>query len=287
MRISIQYNSAYIIEFDQLSISGREAAGAYAFNLTLRGSRQACSAPVSIFDISLSLSLSDTVRPLLTAAPASNRVVQCHNFANNSEQVHFEFVLTKGQVNAIEDYRQEQDLKLNVGLRALTTSSDGPLASFDVADVVIPREHWLNALKSAGFRKTVLFEVPLPSVSDELERIISKAQEFIETGHYKDAVMQCRHIIESIEELRGDKDEAKDANRKAHGSSRKDMTSIERLLSLREQLKNVCQLGGHGREAFTRSQALSVLGMTMALVSEPTVGASVILVEADADRGEV
>ena len=46
-------------------------------------------------------------------------------------------------------------------------------------------------------------------------------------------------------------------------------------------------LGGHGREAFTRSQALSVLGMTMALVSEPTVGASVILVEADADRGEV
>ena len=59
----------------------------------------------------------------------------------------------------------------------------------------------------------------------------------------------------------------------AHSDSRKDMTSIERLLSLREQLKNVCQLGGHGREAFTRSQALSVLGMTMALISEPTVGA--------------
>jgi hypothetical protein len=273
MRISIQHNSVHIIEFHQLSISGREAAGAHAFNLALRGSRQACSAPVSIFDIGLSLSLSDTGRPLLTAAPASNRVVQCHKFANNSEQLNFEFVLTKGQVNAIEDYRQEQDLKLNVGLRALTTSSDGLLASFDVADVVIPREHWLNALKSTGFRKTVLFEVPMPSVSDELVSLISKAQEFIETGHYKDAVMQCRHIIESIEALRGDKSEATNANRMAHSRSRKEMSSIERLLSLREQLKNICQLGGHGREAFTRSQALSVLGMTMALISEPTVGA--------------
>lgn len=46
-------------------------------------------------------------------------MVQCHSFANNSEQIHFEFVLTKGQVNAIEDYRLEGDLKLNVGLRAL------------------------------------------------------------------------------------------------------------------------------------------------------------------------
>src|SRR5690606_3572726 len=111
----------------------------------------------------------------------------------NSEQLHFEFVLTKDQVNAIEGYRQERDLKLNVGLRALTTSSDGLLSSFDAADIVIPREHWLNALRNAGFRQTLLFEVPLPKVSEELAAILGKAQEFIETGHYKDAVMQCRH----------------------------------------------------------------------------------------------
>ena len=118
MRISIRNNSSYIIEFDRLIVSGREAAGGYAFSFTLRGSRPACSAPVSIFDISLSLSLSDPVRPLLTAVPSSTQVVQCHSFANNSEQIHFECVLTKGHVNAIEDYRLEGDLKLNVGLRA-------------------------------------------------------------------------------------------------------------------------------------------------------------------------
>lgn len=272
MRISIRNNSSYIIEFDRLIVSGREAAGGYAFSFTLRGSRPACSAPVSIFDISLSLSLSDPVRPLLTAVPSSTQVVQCHSFANNSEQIHFECVLTKGQVNAIEDYRLEGDLKLNVGLRALTTSGDGLLTSFDVADVVVSREHWLNALKSAGFRQTLLFEVPLPSVSEELTGIISKAQEFIETGHYKDAVMQCRHIIEQVEKVRDDKNQSSAANTKAHSKERKDMSSIERLLSVREQLKNVCQLGAHGSESFTRSQAKTVLAMTMALLAEPTVG---------------
>lgn len=272
MRISIRNNSSYIIEFDQLIVSGREAAGGYAFSFTLRGSRPACSAPVSIFDISLSLSLSDPVRPLLNAVPSSTQVVQCHSFANNSEQIHFECVLTKGQVNAIEDYRLEGDLKLNVGLRALTTSSDGLLTSFDVADVVVSREHWLNALKSAGFRQTLLFEVPLPSVSEELTGIISKAQEFIETGHYKGAVMQCRHIIEQIEKVRDDKNQSSAANTKAHSKERKDMSSIERLLSVREQLKNVCQLGAHGNEFFTRSQAKTVLAMTVALLAEPTVG---------------
>lgn len=272
MRISIRHNSTYLIEFDQLTVNGREAAGGYAFSFTLRGSRQACSAPVSIFDISLSLSLSDPVRPLLTAVPSSTQVVQCHSFANNSEQIHFECVLTKGQVNAIEDYRLEGDLKLNVGLRALTTSSDDLLTSFDVADVVVPREHWLNALKSAGFRQTLLFEVPLPAVSEELSGLMGKAQEFIETGHYKDAVMQCRHIIEQVERIRGDKEQSSAANAKAHSKERQDMSSIERLLSLREQLKNVCQLGAHGSEHFTRSQAKAVLGVTMAMLAEPTVG---------------
>lgn len=279
MRISIRNNSSHIIEFDQLIVSGREAAGGYAFSCTLRGSRPACSAPVSIFDISLSLSLSDPVRPLLTAVPSSTQVVQCHSFGNNSEQIHFECVLTKGQVNAIEDYRLEGDLKLNVGLRALTTSSDGLLTSFDVADVVVPREHWLNALKSAGFRQTLLFEVPLPAVSEELSGLMGKAQEFIETGHYKDAVMQCRHIIEQIEKVRDDKRQSSAANAKAHSKERQDMSSIERLLSLREQLKNVCQLGAHGSENFTRSQAKAVLAMTMALLVEPTVGFAALIDE--------
>jgi hypothetical protein len=46
------------------------------------------------------------------------------------------------------------------------------------------------------------------------------------------------------------------------------MTAIERILSLRKQIK----IGAHSSESFTRSQAKAVLGMTMALLAEPAVG---------------
>ena len=272
MRISISHNGDHIVELDKLTINGREAVGGYAFNFALKGSRQGRENPMLIFDISLSISLSGPTSPIITSIPSQTQIVQCHNYPNNSEQLHFEVVLTKEQVNAIEEYRQEKDLTLNIGLRALTSSGDTVWSSFDCADVTVSRAHWLDALKSAGFRQTLLFEVPLPSVADELIALLSKAQEFIDTGHYKDAVMQCRHIIERVETIRNDKQKSSSANSKAHSSERKDMSSIERLLSLREQLKNICQLGAHGSEYFTRSQAKAVLGMTMALLAEPTVG---------------
>jgi len=273
MRISISHNGEHIVELDKLTINGREAAGGYAFNFALKGNRQGRENPMLIFDISLSISLSDPTRPIITSIPSQTQIVRCYKYPNNSEQLHFEAVLTKEQINAIEEYRQEKDLTLNLGLRALTSSGDTVWSSFDCADVTIPREHWLGTLKSAGFRQTLLFEVPLPSVADELISLVSKAQEFIDTGHYKDAVMQCRHIIEHVETLRNDKQLSIDANKKSQNrQEREDMTAIERMLSLREQLKNVCHLGAHGREYFTRTQAKAVLGMTMALLAEPTVG---------------
>lgn len=272
MRLSIRHNSTAIIEFDQLLVSGRKAAGGYSFTFTLRGITNACDVPVNIFDINLGLSLCDPERPLITSIPSSDQVVRCHNFSINDQQLIFDVVLSREQINAIEEYRQEGDLKLNVNLKALLSSGAGLSPSFDMTDIVIPREQWLNALGNAGFRQTLLFEVPLPSVSEELAGIMSKAQEFIEAGHYKDAVMQCRHIIEQIEKVRDDKKQSSVANAKAHSKERPDMSSIERLLSLREQLKNVCQLGAHGDEAFTRSQAKAVLGMTLILLAEPTVG---------------
>jgi hypothetical protein len=272
MRISIRHNGDYIVEFNQFSVHGKEAAGGYGFTFLLKGSRRGCENPMVIFDIRLSLALSAPLKPVLTSIPSSIQIIQCTQYPNNNEQLSFEVVLTKEQVNALEEYRQDKDLKLNLGLKALTSSDGTLLSNYDCEDFIIPREHWLKALNSSGFRQTLLFEVPLPSTADELVGLYSKAQEFIESGHYKEAVIQCRHIIEQIESLREDKKQSGAANTKAHSSDRKNMSAIERLLSLREQLKNICQLGAHGSETFTRSQAKAVLGMTMTLLAEPTIG---------------
>jgi hypothetical protein len=273
MRISIRHKSDDIVEFNQFTVHGREAAGGYGFTFLLKGNCRRCENPISIFDIRLSLALSAPAKPVLTSIPSSIQIIQCTQYLNNNQQLPFEVVLTKEQVNALEEYRQDKDLKLNIGLSTLTSSNSTPVASYEHEDVIVPREQWLKALSNSGFRQTLLFEVPLPSTADEIVGLYSKAQEFIETGHYKDVVMQCRHIIEKIESVREDKTLSSAANKKAHNrQDRQGMTSIERLLSLREQLKNVCQLGAHGDEIFTRSQARTVLAMTMALIAEPTVG---------------
>ena len=271
MRLPISYNGNSIVEFENLTVHGRAAAGGYGFTFVLRGSRRACQTPTVLFDISLSVALDEPLRSLVISIPSSDRLIKCHEFPN-SEQAAFETVLSQEQINALEEYRQEKDLKLSLSLKALVASDSQLVPSFDNSAITVPRQQWLDALRNAGYRNTLLFEIPLPKTSDDLNKIFSKAQEFIEIGHYKDAVMQCRHLVEQIEAIREDKRESGTANRKAHSPERTDMSATDRLLSLREQLKNVCQLGAHGSEEFTRSQAKAVLGMTMALLAEPTVG---------------
>lgn len=273
MRLSIRDNGRYLLEFDRLDVQGRKAVSGCGLVFSLKGSSPGSERDFRIFDIQLGLYNSEDSRLVVPSIPCADSLRQTSQYPSAHENFHFETVLTSEQINAIEEIRQDGDLNLVVTLKTLLSSSSGLVNSFERTEVTVPREMWLKALRSSGFCRTVLYEIHLPASDVDIEGLLTKARGFIENGHYKDAVMQCRHIIESLEDLRGDKREAAEANRKAHGSSRKDMTSIERLLSLREQLKNVCQLGGHGREAFTRSQALSVLGMTMALVSEPSVGA--------------
>lgn len=271
MRISIKHDSKYLIEFDQVQVNGRKALGGYALTFTLKGMASLIDPPVMIYDLHLILSTANQKSLIASSIRSSSQIIQIGAYSG-SEQVSFEAMFTKEQINALEEYRQEKELQLNFGLRATTSSGSEPRVSLDNIDVIISREHWLNALKDSGFRKTILYEVPLPDVDEEMNGFIVKAQTFIETGHYKEAVIQCRHIIEAIEGIRDDRKLSIAANTKAHGSERKDMTAIERMLSLREQIKNVCQLGAHGSEIFTRSQAKAVLGITLSLLAEPTVG---------------
>ncbi|MBZ9612690.1 hypothetical protein [Rheinheimera maricola] len=280
MRTSLRHNGSEIIEIYEASVNGKKAAGGYGFTLIFQSSHRGFEPPIMIFDIRLTLELLEPRIVIANSILSSNQLITCKNYPSR-EQIFFEFVLSKEQLNFIEENRQDRDLKLNVWLRNVSFQDGMNTANSDTAEVSILRDHWLKALKDAGFRQTVLFEIPMPDCAGEPEKLIAKAQEFIEVGHYKDAVMQCRCIIEHIEEVRGDKRDSAEANRLAHAKSeqRQQMSAEQRLLSIREQLKNVCQLGAHGSEQFTRSQAKAVLGMTMVLLAEPTVGYSKFLAE--------
>ena len=62
MRLPIRYNGNDIVEFDRLTVHGREAAGGYGLTLLMRGNRQPSQGKMMLFNIS-----KRSTNPILTA----------------------------------------------------------------------------------------------------------------------------------------------------------------------------------------------------------------------------
>ena len=74
-----------------------------------------------------------------------------------------------------------------------------------------------------------------------------------------------------MEKLNNDKKHAKKAVDK-YKEKRMDMCTIERMLFLREALKNITHLGAHHEDQISRHQAQSILGITVSVLACPEVG---------------
>lgn len=191
------------------------------------------------------------------------------------EQVGFYFYLSGRQIQAIESHRLSGDFNLGVRLSG-NAVYEGESQSFsDRGEFAIPKQQWLEALNRMGYRDTLLFELPMPKSDNDqiiqLKGFLTRAQNHIHNGHYQESVGLCRKAIEWVEKERGDKNEAGNSVVKFK-ESRRDMTTIERMLFLREGLKNITHLGAHEDEEFSRQQAQAVLGMTISLLSTPEIG---------------
>lgn len=274
MSLRIAHHGTSVYELTSSQLTGRSAIGSFAFGLGMQFQQRHTDEVIHIERLWCSVGLNSGLEMILPRVECSEGLFSASVDYQNDQRLFFEFVLTGQQLEAIEARRGEGDLVLKVGLRASTRTDESlPVQTLSDESLTVPREEWLKALENSGYRKTLLFEVPVTHTDDHADALFKKAQYMIDTGLYKDAVMQCRHIIEHVEAERGDLEASKNANNASKTSkTRKEMSVEERMFSLREQVKSICQLGAHGHEEFSRSQARAVLAMTMALLSEPTVG---------------
>lgn len=271
MWLDISRDSYRLVEFNQVSIRGLNRLGKNSFVLHLQGQRTTEKARV--LNIRLSI-LSKGGRSDIASNISSNeQLIELNGYSGN-QSLSFNLSLSNEQLLAIEDYRQCGDLDLHFRLEALALcEDDGIKSSYNDTDYHIPQQEWVSALNQSGYHDAYLYEIPLPATSPDIKSMLSKAQSCIDIGDYQNAVMECRRIIELVEHLRNDSIKARDANKKLQKSDeRMSMTTNERTLALREGVKNICQLGAHGSEEFSRTQARMILGMTLTLLSEPTVG---------------
>lgn len=271
MWLEISRDSYRLVEFNQVSIRGLNALGKNSFVLHLQGPRTTEKARV--LNIRLSILSKGDRNDIASNLSSNEQLIELNGYSGN-QSLSFNLSLSNEQLLAVEDYRQFGDLGLHFRLEALVLCGDDEIkSSYSDIDYYIPQQEWVSALNQSGYHDTYLYEIPLPATSPDIKSMLSKAQSCIDIGDYQNAIMECRRIIELVEILRKDKNAASTANKKLQNNDlRMSMTVNERILALREGVKNICQLGAHGNEDFSRTQARLVLGMTLALLSEPTVG---------------
>jgi len=190
-------------------------------------------------------------------------------------QLGFFFYLSTSQVASIEEFRNSGDLKKSIWLSGVVDYEGKQNDFYDKDDYVISKQQWLEALAAMKYKDTLFFELYMPMDNEpedeNVKILLERAQNHILNGHYQETIGLCRQAIEFVEKVRKDKNVASKAAKK-YIDSRKEMDVLERMLFLREGLKNVTQLGAHHSKEFSRQQAQAILGMTVALLSSPEVG---------------
>jgi hypothetical protein len=181
--------------------------------------------------------------------------------------------LTRTGVEALEDLRVGGGLTFILQLYPLVIVGGEPLA-LPFAELAVDINHasWATLLEQVGYRKTMLFELPLPAT--ELRPELTAALEHLERAQhhylradYREAVGSCRDALEGLTHALGDEGHlaslvAKDLP---------DLPKGDRLSLVRRSLLRLSHLARHGdplasSTSWTREDARAVLGMTAALL---------------------
>ncbi|MDH5785855.1 MAG: hypothetical protein OEZ16_09645 [Chromatiales bacterium] len=268
------FDGPRLAEVKSVSIHGNQGCGVYVLYLSLKVIAGNLTSDAFLSQLSCRLEVGKQPIKLANGEYEAAPVVRWTQYTEDT-QLGFFFYLSSSQVNAIEQVRNSGDAPISVWLSG-SVSYEGKSQSFlDKGDYVIPKQQWLQALAEMHYQDTLLFELLMPSGTDsnssEVKSLLERAQSHILNGHYQEAIGLCRQAIEFVENYRDDKKQASQAVEK-YKDRRKEMNVIERMLFLREGLKNITHLGNHNSEEFSRQQAQSVLGITVALLSSPEIG---------------
>jgi hypothetical protein len=215
--------------------------------------------------------------------PEAPLVIEPHREAFTS-YASFYIDLEPARVNAIEGLRNGGDLAFVIELTASVTGQKAraPYAARGNVYFQVNQRTWIDALKAMHYGDFLLFEVPIPSHSapEELKHAVAtlaKAREHLLVGHYGDAVAACRKCLEGVTKALGESKGVTSAREVYRTSDAKAMTMEARYLFLREAATHVAHLAVHtdatgSTASFDRSDAICMLGVTAALLSQALAG---------------
>lgn len=271
--MGINLNSRIIADTRLAGISGMPIAGGYLLKLTVEFAVMnwdLADRPVVIFaparvymkgneGLQLGLAVPETVQPFTVSNYASTRAAS------------FDLFLSQTAMDVVEKRRDGQGVPLGIKLHGEIRLTGDVHPIYDDIHGDVNLVQWLGALEQAGYGRSVLFEVPIPSqpeAAGAAVELLEAARQHFARGHYPDAVAKCRMVIEGLTSALGQDD----LLRAAVATQKKDRTREQRELAMRQVAMDFASLAHHPTgvpqdELFDRNAAQMMLSMTAALVS--------------------
>jgi hypothetical protein len=209
--------------------------------------------------LSIGLAHPETIQPF-TVSPYAKKIATL-----------FDLFLTQQAMEALERHRNGLGVTLTVRLQAeVRLGNEIQIAREDLTGD-FNLSQWIVALDQAGFGRSVLFEVPIPSEPAALGssmELLEIARRYLASGHYSEVVAKCRMVLEGLTQELNDVAAIKAASE----TPARDRTVQQRELIMRKAATDFAHLAHHPSgisldDAFDRIAAQMMLGTTAALVS--------------------
>lgn len=279
MSISLQNpQGCRVAELREVKVHGSPGVGCYTLVLNLHFTPTQPKANANIRNLFIRLEWSDDSQRMIgTALPDSSLPIPISSFSTNVT-ISFRLPISSAQIEDIETRRNGGNFSLRMWFSA-ELDQDGEFKGIsDLHVFTVRQQEWIEALEQMEYRRTLLFELPVPTSDSPIGELVRRAQTFLFKGDYDQAVALCRQAIEKIEAQLGDQSSASRAVEK-YRTNRKEMDETERLLFLREALKHTTHSAVHHNDnhyGYSRNQAKAILGTTITLLGSAFSGEKII-----------
>ncbi|MBU0622651.1 MAG: hypothetical protein KJ795_12500 [Gammaproteobacteria bacterium] len=169
-----------------------------------------------------------------------------------THHVTFEIELDTARLEGIERIRLGGDLKFYLNVHGVINSVQWGAQQSNQVILCYPANQsaWIKILEQIDFRKTLLLELQLlpegnnPVYANAVKHL-QNAQTQMLQGHYRNAVSECRDVLESLSTILGDEKEQTPETLKSWFLDAQNMSKEQRIRLMRRAFKVLTNASKH------------------------------------------
>lgn len=270
---SITANCRILADISRIHVSGLPGLGSHTLLINLHCMARPLETEIFLRHLTLRVEWGgEEQRRIGFAVPEQAQPVRMSS--SGQQGLDFQFVLTPNQLEAIEARRNGGDFRLKIWLTGEVTQGDDTATITESGEYHVRQQDWVEALERMEYRRSLLYEVPLPdpeSGAESAAGIIRRAQNLLLRGHYNECVAECRKLVEAYPLSEEAKAQLIRARKKFKdgGTEKESMDIPERLALMRDAIKHATHLAHHNQlgDGYSRDQTRAILAATVVMMT--------------------